>query len=400
MKLDKLHPIHPFPARMAPSIVRKELLSAEHPLRVLDPMSGSGTTVVTAKALGHRAIGFDTDPLAVLIARGWATNVDRQRLLAKADEVVRRASIRAKRLAQSQAYPRRADEETRAFVRYWFDAGNRKQLAALSDSISRVHDSKVKTLLWCAFSRMIITKIGGVSLAMDVSHSRPHRVYEKAPLRALDQFSRAVAAVAKAAPFNSRTRRPSAKVTRADARRLPVKDNTVDLVITSPPYLNAIDYLRGHKLSLVWMGHSIRELRELRGTNVGAETSGSALEQPQSFEALRQMGRVDRLPTRLQGMLANYVYNMELVLQEISRVLKKNGRAVLVIGDSTIKGVFVKNSKAVRVLAEQNGLVTDSVRRRPLRANRRYLPPPSSHLSGSQLQARMREEVILTFRVA
>ena len=58
---------------------------------------------------------------------------------------------------------------------------------------------------------------------------------------------------------------------------IPIKDGIADLVVTSPPYLNAIDYLRGHKLSLVWMGHQIEELRELRSANIGSERfNGSA----------------------------------------------------------------------------------------------------------------------------
>ncbi len=45
------------------------------------------------------------------------------------------------------------------------------------------------------------------------------------------------------------------------------------MIITSPPYLNAIDYLRGHKLSLVWMGQSIARVRNIRSTNIGTEKS-------------------------------------------------------------------------------------------------------------------------------
>ncbi len=67
-----LRPIHPFPARMAPSIIQRRLKSHKR-LRVVDPMVGSGTTVVTARILGHHAIGFDTDPLALLIAKAWST---------------------------------------------------------------------------------------------------------------------------------------------------------------------------------------------------------------------------------------------------------------------------------------------------------------------------------------
>jgi tRNA G10 N-methylase Trm11 len=105
-----LKPIHPFPARMAPELVWDELPAGTQKLRVLDPMAGSGTTLVTAKLLGHEAIGYDRDPLAVLIARSWLADVRTEETEAKASELVSRSRIRAREIKLSDAYPRGADE--------------------------------------------------------------------------------------------------------------------------------------------------------------------------------------------------------------------------------------------------------------------------------------------------
>src|SRR5258706_3882247 len=191
-ELKSVRPIHPFPARMSPEIVWDELRSLPQRNRVLDPMAGSGTTLVAAKLCGHEAIGYDRDPLAVLIAGAWASYVDAAATEKKAEQVLVRAKTRARQIKQKDAYPRGATDETREFVRYWFDETNRRQLAALADSISHTHDDQIKRLLWCAFSRLIITKQSGVSLAMDISHSRPHKAYTKAPINAFDHFERVV----------------------------------------------------------------------------------------------------------------------------------------------------------------------------------------------------------------
>lgn len=361
-------------------------------------MSGSGTALVTARMRGHKAIGFDADPLAVLIARAWCADVDTTRLKRKAEEVLARAKLRYGGLSLSDAYPDDTDEETRAFIRFWFDETNRRQLAVLARSISRVFDSPVKELLWCAFSRLIITKQAGASLAIDVSHSRPHRVYEKAPIRPLDRFMRSVEAVLKASPFKDGRGHASARIDLGDARKLPLQDSSVDLVITSPPYLNAIDYLRGHKLSLVWMGYTVRQLREIRSTSVGTECSRNVVgEETHVTEALRRMGEVDELSARFRRMLVRYIVEMGKVLNEIHRVLRSEGRAILVLGDSSIRSVFVRNSRAIVYLGERTGFRVRSIRRRQLPENRRYLPPPTLRTSGSKLRARMREEVIIKF---
>ena len=75
------HPIHPFPARMAPGIALSALADSDRQLRVLDPMMGSGTVLAMARAYGHRAYGVDLDPLAVLIARVWTTAYDQRELI-------------------------------------------------------------------------------------------------------------------------------------------------------------------------------------------------------------------------------------------------------------------------------------------------------------------------------
>jgi SAM-dependent methyltransferase len=395
-----LRPIHPFPARMAPELVWDELPDHSPQLRVLDPMAGSGTTLVTAKLRGHEAIGFDRDPLAVLIARSWLTNVPENVVEAKGKEILIKARSRARSMKLADAYPRNADDETKAFVRYWFDPTNRRQLTALADSISRLHDPSLRDLMWCAFSRLIITKKIGVSRAMDISHSRPHRSYEKAPVNAFDRFERAVKYIVNAAPFPKiKAGCPSASVDFADARHLPVADSSVDMVITSPPYLNAIDYIRGHKFSLIWMGHSIGKLRGVRATNVGTET----VAKPKAGDMatahiMGLMCPVDELSNRNAGMLRQYVWDMREILSETKRVLRPGGKAVFVVGNCNIRETFVQNSKCVEGLSAELGMVVSKVRSRPLPENRRYLPPPESLTAGKALNKRMREEVIITIQ--
>jgi hypothetical protein len=87
-------PIHPFPARMAPGIALDIVASEPKPIRVLDPMMGSGTVLAVARACGHNAVGIDIDPLAVLLARVWTTSVDVGRVEGRANEVLERARTR------------------------------------------------------------------------------------------------------------------------------------------------------------------------------------------------------------------------------------------------------------------------------------------------------------------
>ncbi len=393
------NPIHPFPARMAPGIALDALGESATPLRVLDPMAGSGTVLAVARARGHRAIGVDLDPLAVLLAGVWTRTVDSEAVAEKAAEVLDRAKDAARTLPSGSAYPAGSDDDTRKFIRYWFDDYARGQLAALSGAISRVRDDATRDVLWCGFSRLIITKSAGASLAMDLSHSRPHKEFTTAPVKPFNRFIAAVDAVVFNCPqANTERVGPPAVVNQGDARKLNIEAASIDLVLTSPPYLNAIDYMRCSKFSLVWMGYNVNQLREIRGESVGAEASSEeALETPWVQALIKQLGLKPKLSARDTGLLARYVLDMGDALSEVSRVLRTGGRAVYVVGDSTVRGTFVRNSAIVEAVAERHGLVLHERRSRALPANRRYLPPPKRGAASASIEGRMRREVVLAF---
>lgn len=384
---------------MAPGIALDAINEHKRPVRVLDPMMGSGTVLAVARSCGHRAYGVDSDPLAVLLSRVWTLTVDPGEVLKKADEVLSRAKSTFSILMDREAYPRDSDDETCAFTRFWFDGYSRKQLAALSDAIRGVRDAGVRDVLWCSFSRLIITKQNGASLAMDLSHSRPHRAFERAPAKPFANFIRAVAAVVQNCPRKSCEPVGPATITKqGDARALEFADKSIDLVLTSPPYLNAIDYMRCSKFSLVWMGHRISDLRKVRKGSIGSEASSIAA---CSDAGVRDVVESLKLSPHPEGrncsLLYQYVYDMRLAVAEAARVLVPGGRAVYVVGDSTVRGTYVRNSAVVAAVASLAGLRLLGRRVRSLPPNRRYLPPPSEGRSNERIDGRMRREVVLAF---
>jgi len=393
------HPIHPFPARMAPGIALDALGDRATALRVLDPMAGSGTVLAVARTRGHHAIGVDVDPLAVLLARVWTRTVNAKRVRKKAQDVLRRATSEFRLISVGDAYPVDSDRETRQFVRYWFDGYARRQLTTLAGAIRRVRDATTRDVLWCGFSRLIITKQAGASLAMDLAHSRPHRKFKHSPLKPLTRFLGAVETVIRNCPQpNAKRIGPKSSVKRGDARALSIQSSSIDLVLTSPPYLNAIDYMRCSKFSLVWMGYKVGELRSIRAGCVGTEAaSRQAVSAAWIQSLLSGLSLKGTLSTREQGLLAQYAWDMDGVLSETSRVLRIGGRAVYVVGDSLSRGKFIPNSKILTRIARRHGLRLVSRHWRRLPANRRYLPPPSGHSSDAMLNSRMRREVVMSF---
>ena len=388
--------VHPFPARMAPDLALGVMAGRREALRILDPMAGSGTVLAVARANGHLAIGVDMDPLAVLISRVWTTAIDPSVLRQNAAEVLAVARKTFKSLRVREAYPSNANDETRQFVRFWFDTKARRQLASLAAAIESVNNKEIRDALWCAFSRLIISKRSGASLAADLSHSRPHKVFRRAPVEPFSKFLFSVERIVSGCLDSSRSNTGSAvRVHEGDARNLPLDDNSIDLVLTSPPYLNAIDYLRCSKFSLVWMGYTIGEIRSIRSAVVGT-TVGKYGDDNHVRSIISKLNLMPSLQAKQEAMLARYIHDMRQIMCETARVLKDGGQAVYVVGENTIGGTFIRNSLIVRELADDAGLRCTGSRSRELPANRRYLPPPSARATA--LDARMRREVILTLK--
>lgn len=391
-------PVHPFPARMAPGIALEVMADIDES-RVLDPMMGSGTVLAMARAQGHHGIGFDIDPLAVLISKVWTTTFDSEEILDEADDVLEGALTEFKNIPVGDAYPERADQETRDFIRYWFDGYARRQLTALSFEISHLECETTRDVLWCAFSRLIISKQSGASRAMDLSHSRPHRSFDTAPEKPFNRFLSSVERViANGIDKRMSDRGPKPRIKIGDARELALPDKSVDLVLTSPPYLNAIDYVRCSKFSLVWMGYNIVDLRQVRAGSVGTEAAQeSLLDDKEVRSIVAALGLQPKLEKRNERILGQYIHDMRGAICEVGRVLSATGKAVYVVGENTLRGTYIRTSVIVSKLAELAGLSMKQRRIRTLPANRRYMPPPSPGHSGGTIQARMRREVVLTF---
>lgn len=383
---------HPFPARMAPELALNAVGTvAKGP--VLDPMCGSGTVLRAAMEAGRDAIGIDMDPLAVLMSRVWTSGPDED-LIGAAETAISRSTQRAlsPHLPWIDNNP-----ETAAYINFWFGPGQQHDLRRLS-SVLVPAEGPTGDALRLALSRTIVTKDHGASLGRDVSHSRPHKTRTENDFDVIKGFMKGAAKISRVLSEN----RTSAKavVSLGDARSIPqVESASVETIVTSPPYLNAIDYIRGHRLALVWLGYSVDELRCIRSGSIGAERRLRNNDRSIVAGEITKEHGDWHWPNRLRGILLRYVSDLVQVMSESQRVLSDPGKLVMVIGNSTTGGVFVDNASLATSAAKYCGLELLERIERELPAARRYLPPPRLH-DHHDLAKRMRTEVVLTFRKA
>lgn len=287
------------------------------------------------------------------------------------------------------------DEDTLRYIDFWFAPVQQQQLRVLSYFLVAqpfIKSRQILEILRVVVSRLIVTKEPKASLARDTAHSRPHRTITendfdvfKAIPKSLDHVLRAVE------PSRIRA---NVKTYRGDARKMGrIRDCSVDCIVTSPPYLNAIDYMRGHRLSLVWLGFSVSELRRVRARSVGAEIVDNRGTDGALKDFFAELS--PDVDDKKRSILRRYYRDLCNVADEAFRVLKPGGRATYVIGNSTVKGHEISNSDLLLTAAQASGFEVNQTYVRDIPENRRYMPMMNS--GQSTLSKRMRSEHVIVF---
>ncbi len=393
------HAWHPFPAKFPPQLPQ---FFIEHFTFVddvvLDPMSGSGTTLVEAARLSRHAIGCDIDPLARMITAAKLTPVNAVHALETGYTLVQTAqrALQRDRHQLERALSLRFDPRTRAFIDFWFLPHQQLELLALLQGIEQVGDADVQAFFKIVFSSTIIAKSGGVSLARDLAHTRPHKVADKKPNSAFVEFAKRLKQNLGANAAGTATPKHRARILATGADRTGLPSASVDLIVTSPPYANnAIDYMRAHKFSLVWFGWSIDDLSGIRARYLGHDAAGTTQfnNLPRQCETtLTQLAERD---TKKAAALRRYFGEMAAVVGEMRRILKKGKPAVIVVGSSNLRGLDVETHKGLAALGERVGFEVAGIGVRRLDRDKRMMPARWGSQKHSHIEKRMHQEYVI-----
>lgn len=392
------HGWHPFPAKFPPQLPEIFIENLTLPNdTVLDPMLGSGTTLLEAARLGRRAVGCDIDPLALIIAETKLSPVGPGQIIKTGYTILHSAecAYEQNQLALKKELSERFDSTTMAFINYWFLPKTQLELLALIREIEKIPTRALKRFFLMVFSSVIIAKSAGVSLARDLAHTRPHRVMDKKVTSAFSEFLKQLAQIFKFGLNTAICGESTLRRTSAQKTGLPA--DSVDLIVTSPPYANnAIDYMRAHKFSLVWLNHAIKDLSALRACYLGHDAAGKQknydmlpLRCEKTLQQLRQLS-----PPKAAA-LRRYFCEMRDVICEMRRVMKVGKPCVIVVASSVLCGLDVETHKAIVALGEAENFKLAGIGVRNIDRDRRMMPARRNNQPLTQIENRMHEEYII-----
>ncbi len=390
--------VHAYAASFGDELAHELISGATKPgALVLDPFVGAGTTLVQAGRLGRDAIGIDVDPVACLITRVLTTAYSFAELETLEASVIGKLAEVEKELAPHVLDPAGlkpgqvfsvngydASIPPLAQVEFWFAPVQRATIAVLLAVAQSYRVKRLRNIVELAISSAIVHKWPNtLSQAMDLDHSRPHRVVRddlslEAQVKIFRKSFLTILGVLRANAVMKNVR-PQSRVIQGDSvltlRRL--KADSVDYILTSPPYFNAIDYPRAHQFPHWWLWPSkIGLARELY---VGLKPGGkdpSTIERcqaiaPASMPAVAQLQTASRAEYK---KFCRYVLDLDSVVRAMRRVLKPRRPIAMVLANNMIREVTVPVVDIVAELLQNNGFTGVSVEERKFDATRRRYP--------------------------
>jgi len=335
-------------------------------------MCGAGTTLIEACLMNRQALGIDIDPIAALISQVSVTPLD-SRILNDYEEGLMAHLQRAIAAGDADSIDLPSKSEYPNWD-IWFRPDVLQELILIRDTI-RQHPANLR---YKRFAFLCLS-----SIVRDVSNADPRDIF---PERDQDQLVRprqdTIAHLKKAFKRNrERILAFSSEVgaeergqaIQGDASTIPLKDETVDLVFTSPPYAYAMDYARVHKLSTLLFVMTNRQLKQLRRRYIGTDRVSvrDRLGSFNGFEFARpQLESVYRKDQKWGMVLHRYFQGMHQVTRECFRILKPDRRLVYVIGNSTIKRTKFRTDQVLMGICEGVGFEIERTLERPYYAYR------------------------------
>lgn len=403
-KIEPVHRLHTYCARFPSEIAETAIKQYTKPGdSIYDPFCGSGTSLTAGLVLGRHAVGSDIDVLAGMLSTVKcmpASPEAYERWRSEFENRLERAfaAIEAEWSADLAPMPGETLEvgglhltlPSFPELNYWFPPQLIALLAAISAEAHGSHDEHMEQVALISLSAAIIAKWPNtLSYAMDVDHTRPHRVEQEFTVERVretynQRLDRTISSLSSLRMLYENAgvlptlQERSLVICPHDARMEAacVQAESQALIITSPPYFNAVDYPRAHRLSVCWMnGHAPEDVAS-RKRYIGIRYVGpkGGKEWFDERKALRRL-----IPAAVRGdrQLANFAAffaDLEAATAQMFRVLRPGGYAVVVIADNTVKGHRIPAHSALVEIAKQTGFAVVTRRAREIDKMRRRFP--------------------------
>ncbi|OIO21239.1 hypothetical protein AUJ17_02800 [Candidatus Micrarchaeota archaeon CG1_02_47_40] len=363
------HGMHTYPARMVPQIAEKLIKKySQTDELVYDPMCGSGTVLVEAVLSERQAIGTDLNPLAILLSKVKTTPIETNYLKKQVFEFLEKLNSQFNKFDTSNK--RKPSPPDFGNIEFWFKPQIISDLAIIREQIFKVEDKEIRNFLLVPFS-LTVRKASNTRSGEFKLYRYSPTLLEKHNPNTMKIFKEALKkSMSCLLEFNQSTNLQShCRVYKADARYTKniIKDNSIDLIVTSPPYGDSrttVAYGQFSRLSLQWLGldcdeiGSYEEITKLDKASLGGSLRKNydySLKSKSLDKVLKSIASKD---IQRAEEVAWFFVDLNDVYKQMHRVLRKDGVAGIVIGNRTVKETSIPSSTITSELCEEIGFET------------------------------------------
>lgn len=307
------HGLYPYRGKFHPQMIKGifNAIGLKTGETVLDPMCGSGTTLVEAAILGIRSIGIDQNPFVCFMASAKLAG------LALSSELFPQILAARSQIFEyfHQAKPNRAEGGLTFATKH-------VRQKALRDELET--NSGLRRLLGLAY----LDAVGYAARRVNKTPRDLFGVVLGRYLEAVRCFGESRAALG--------IRPAAGKVIHEDIRAAKLKPESVEAVVFSPPYSFALDYIENDRPQIEYLGYKVEPLKE---ATIGIRGGSGSNEE-----------------SRIQARVEKYFEDMDIVMRQSAHVLKPGRCCVVVIGSNTSQTRGIRLEERVIESAARYGL--------------------------------------------
>ncbi|MBC8526643.1 MAG: hypothetical protein H8D22_07255 [Candidatus Cloacimonetes bacterium] len=334
---------------------------------VVDPFCGSGTTMVTANMFHYDAIGFDANPLMTFVSKvktTWDIHISKlnENIRKISDEFIKKVKTLKENSFQNgflQTMPKKE-------LNQWLSPRLQQEVSLLKSIISEINDKKIRDLLLMAMSKSCFDA-SYVSLCPGTTFY-PFREKEEFWNLFTDKIIQIYYDLKAIQIHNHYGKTKTITDTCLNAQSY-MKENSIDFIITSPPYPNDLEYTRQTRLELYLLDfvENMNDIQKIKRRMAKGSTK-LIFKESNSEIFIEKFNSVKSISSKIYEqtkdknwgfdyprMVREYFGDMYLCMKEFFPLMKSDSCFLLVVGDQTIKGVFIPVCDILIELAKEIG---------------------------------------------
>ncbi len=390
------HGIHTYPAMFIPQVGRRllETYSKKNDT-ICDIFCGSGTALVESKLIGRNAYGIDLNPLAIFLAHAKTTPVNPQKLTKEYLSLLDRvAKIKDNEI-------KRPDFKN---IDFWFKDKVIIGLAKLKKAIREIKDKPIQNFLMVAFSETVRYSSNAKNGEFKLVRVKGEKLEKHDPdVLAIFRKNAEKNIAGMAEFYKDATMDSWTKIIHGDSSKgNGVKPNSIDCIITSPPYGDSrttVAYGQFSRLSAQWtdMFDDPNDASGLDNNLLGGRATKDLVHTLSSDylkESLKKIARQDE--TRARDVLSFYI-GLNDSLKQAHAILKDKKYFCLVVGNRLVKQVRIPTDFIIAELAEKIGFTCEDIIVRNIPGKRMPIKNSPTNIVGA-LEETMNKESIVVLR--